>query len=55
MTVVAVARATEAADWDGALYRQTPAKTGDAKLAAIPYYLWCNRGPGQMLVWIPEG
>ena len=33
----------------------TPAKTGDAKLTAIPYYLWCNRGPGQMLVWIPEG
>jgi hypothetical protein len=21
---------------------------------AIPYYAWANRGPGQMLVWIPE-
>lgn len=55
VTVVADAEAMEADDWDGALYRQTPAKTGDAKLTAIPYYLWCNRGPGQMMVWIPEG
>ena len=23
-------------------------------LAAIPYYAWANRGPGQMLVWIPN-
>lgn len=21
---------------------------------AIPYYIWCNRGPGEMEVWIPE-
>jgi DUF1680 family protein len=55
VTVVADAEAAETEDWDGALYRQAPPKTGDAKLTAIPYYLWCNRGPGQMLVWIPEG
>lgn len=55
ITVVADAEAAETEDWDGALYRQAPPKTGDAKLTAIPYYLWCNRGPGQMLVWIPEG
>ncbi len=55
ITVVADAEAAESEDWDGALYRQNPPKTGSAKLTAIPYYLWCNRGPGQMLVWIPEG
>lgn len=55
ITVVADAESVETEDWDGNLYRQAPAKTGDAKLTAIPYYLWCNRGPGQMLVWIPEG
>jgi hypothetical protein len=21
---------------------------------AIPYYAWANRGPGQMLVWLPR-
>jgi DUF1680 family protein len=21
---------------------------------AIPYYAWCNRGPGEMTVWIPD-
>ena len=55
VTVVADAEAAETEDWDGDLYRQDPPKTGSAKLTAIPYYLWCNRGPGQMLVWIPEG
>ena len=55
VTVVATAEITETGDWEGELYRSAPAKTGDAKLTAIPYYLWCNRGPGQMLVWIPEG
>jgi hypothetical protein len=55
VTVVADADIAETAGWDGALYRGAPARTGDAKLTAIPYYLWCNRGPGQMLVWIPEG
>jgi DUF1680 family protein len=24
------------------------------ELAAIPYYAWANRGPGEMLVWIPD-
>ena len=39
-------------DWHGALYR--PA--GQAKpvsFTAIPYCLWDNREPGDMLVWLP--
>ena len=25
-----------------------------AELTAIPYYAWCNRGAGQMQVWMPR-
>ncbi len=25
----------------------------DVKLTAIPYFLWNNRGEGEMKVWIP--
>jgi len=24
-------------------------------LTAVPYYTWCNRGPGRMVVWLPCG
>ncbi len=27
---------------------------GPANLTAIPYYAWCNRGAGQMQVWMPR-
>ena len=29
-------------------------QTEKKKITAIPYYTWNNRGPGQMLVWLPE-
>jgi DUF1680 family protein len=41
-------------DWDGALYRNAPARREPCPLTAIPYYLWNNREPGPMTVWIPE-
>jgi hypothetical protein len=28
--------------------------TEPAALTAVPYYAWCNRGPGQMQVWMPR-
>jgi hypothetical protein len=28
--------------------------TGEGVLTLIPYYVWANRDPGQMLVWLPE-
>lgn len=46
--------ATSATDWDGTLYRTTPPKRMPATLTAIPYYLWANREPGPMTVWIRE-
>ena len=47
-------RVTKTADWNGALYRPSPPAAEPARLTAIPYYLWCNRGPGEMRVWLPE-
>jgi hypothetical protein len=38
----------------GALYSTTPPAAHDATLAALPYFLWANREPGSMQVWIAE-
>ena len=39
------------------LYRQLPvtdeAVAGTATVSAIPYFLWANRAPGPMRVWLP--
>lgn len=40
---------TEEAD----LYRFLPPDTEDIHFTAIPYYLWGNRKPGEMTVWMP--
>ncbi|MBU4200527.1 MAG: glycoside hydrolase family 127 protein [Verrucomicrobia bacterium] len=42
------------ARWDGQLYRMEASKTKSVALKAIPYFLWNNRKPGEMLVWIRE-
>jgi DUF1680 family protein len=41
-------------DWKDSLYRREPAATTPQSWTAVPYYLWNNREPGKMLVWIPE-
>jgi DUF1680 family protein len=45
---------TTADDWNGALYRREPPVQRPSQLHAIPYYLWANREPGAMTVWIRE-
>ena len=52
--IVAAAEATDASEWSGDLYRGSPPRHAPATLSAVPYYLWNNRGPNRMLVWIPE-
>jgi DUF1680 family protein len=52
--VAADAKAADSRDWNGDLYRTVPAAEEPAKMTAVPYYLWNNRGPGRMMVWIPE-
>jgi DUF1680 family protein len=37
---------------EDALYTQTPPALEPADLTAIPYYLWNNRGRGEMRVWM---
>ena len=37
---------------DDALYGEEPPMREGANLMAIPYYLWDNRAPGEMLVWL---
>ena len=48
-------------DWKGrrldsgigeSLYGQPSFRFTDAELKAVPYALWCNRTPGEMIVWI---
>jgi DUF1680 family protein len=41
-------------DWKDSLYRREPAAETPQSWTAVPYYLWNNREPGKMLVWIPE-
>jgi hypothetical protein len=42
------------AGWKDTLYRPAQSKTKSVALKAIPYFLWGNRAPGEMLVWIRE-
>ncbi|KWX73856.1 glycoside hydrolase family 127 protein [Paenibacillus jilunlii] len=44
----------EQAGWSGGLYSRAKAPVEAATITAIPYYLWGNRGSGEMKVWIPE-
>lgn len=50
----AEAEISDVRDWGEALYRAVPPSRRPAELTAIPCYLWDNREPGEMLVWIPE-
>ncbi|MEL7604323.1 MAG: glycoside hydrolase family 127 protein, partial [Bacillota bacterium] len=37
--------------WDDALYGPARLETLPARLTAVPYCIWGNRGPGEMSVW----
>lgn len=47
------ARALAAADGPTGLYRRARAGGTPVRLRMVPYYAWCNRGPGDMSVWLP--
>ena len=42
----------DTADWGQSLYRKEPAKRKAARARFVPYHLWDNREPGEMLVWV---
>lgn len=39
-------------DWRDKLYRAQASRLRSCAVTAIPYFLWANRAPGEMLVWI---
>ena len=53
-TVTADAMALATSGWENSLYHPLSPTMSPAKLTAIPYYLWCNRGKSAMRVWIHE-
>ena len=52
--VTADAELADMTEWGAALYRRTPATETASPLIAVPYYIWCNRGPNPMQVWLRE-
>tara|TARA_R110000751_G_scaffold10055_2_gene37292 strand:- start:130354 stop:132312 length:1959 start_codon:yes stop_codon:yes gene_type:complete len=41
-----------AENWDNLLYRTEPAERETTTVRFVPYHLWDNRTPGEMLVWV---
>jgi uncharacterized protein len=49
-------KAVDMRAWGEELYRAIPVDglpLSPLRLTAVPYYVWANRGPGAMRVWIP--
>ncbi len=42
----------DASDWGDNLYLRSKPDLKRTDVTAIPYYAWCNRGAGQMAVWV---
>lgn len=55
VTVIeAQATAEDAAAWNDRLYSTRRAMMVDTLVTAVPYYLWCNRDPNPMQLWLQE-
>ena len=52
--ITGMARRRRLPAWRGDLYRPAGSNTKQVRVTAVPYYAWCNRKPGEMLVWIRE-
>lgn len=52
--VEAAALASDAEGFGDNLYRTDPPGEEGTILTAVPYYIWCNRGPNPMQVWLRE-
>ncbi len=46
------ARRERWASWDGKLYAPEPPAFDEVTARFVPYHLWDNRAPGEMLVWV---
>ncbi|MBI2914716.1 MAG: glycoside hydrolase family 127 protein [Firmicutes bacterium] len=54
VVVTGAAEVMEDSGWEGMLYRDRPGTTKPCTVSAVPYCVWGNRDPGQMLVWLRE-
>jgi uncharacterized protein len=52
--VTAHAEQVDETAWNGELYKPIERRTKPISIKAVPYFSWCNREPGEMLVWITE-
>lgn len=52
LTILTSAGKTSSEVWDNDLYRTEKPKSENTNIKFIPYSLWCNRGKGEMLVWV---
>jgi len=52
VTISGKARRRDPAGWGRKLYRHVRSKTKTVDILAVPYCVWGNRKPGEMLVWI---
>jgi len=52
--IEAEARAQDEGDFAARLYATTRAPERSTVLTPIPYYIWCNRDPNPMQVWLRE-
>ncbi len=54
VTLNAAAQTPDASQWPMGLYHDRPPAERTSPLTAVPYYIWCNRGPNAMQVWLRE-
>lgn len=54
VTINTSARKLDGGFWREGLYRDHPPTELPSPLTAVPYYIWCNRGPNAMQVWLRE-
>lgn len=44
----------EESEWEATLYGPFSYNIREAEIIAVPYALWNNRSPGEMLIWIRQ-
>lgn len=53
--IITEGAAVDDTDWNGSLYRfDGPPSMKEAALKFVPYYLWNNRGVGEMIIWVKD-
>lgn len=54
VTLYGEAEKVDESEWNGVLYDTNDRVVNPIQLKVVPYYAWCNREPGEMVVWINE-